>query len=80
MMTDSDVSYTPLGWDERKSRTATRYLGIYWKNVAICVLALSTTVLFTKLLDRRTESNINGTSYCMLPLLQIYSWVHKLTC
>lgn len=71
-MTDSRGSYSPLAWDglsEKTSRLTTtlKALRLYWKNVTICSLLVSTTVLLTLLLDHRTESSMKHDSHSMLP-------------
>ena len=74
-MVDSQCSYSPLGWDDPSKKNgrymiALKFLGFYWKNVTICCLAVSTTVLLTLLLDHHTGSTMNDGSNSTLPQSQ----------
>ncbi|KAL2049840.1 hypothetical protein ABVK25_009935 [Lepraria finkii] len=67
-MSQSEFSYSPLGWDGSSKRnclstTPLRYLGLYWKNITIFTLSISTTVLFTILLDQHTKQITQNASY-----------------
>ena len=71
-MSQSEFSYSPLGWDGSSKRnclstTPLRYLGLYWKNITIFTLSISTTVLFTILLDQHTKQITQNASYSTLP-------------
>lgn len=72
VMSQSEFSYSPLGWDGSSKRnclstTPLRYLGLYWKNITIFTLSISTTVLFTILLDQHTKQITKNASYSTLP-------------
>lgn len=82
-MTDFHYSYSPLGWDglskkTSKWTTAMKALELYWKDVAIYSLVVSTTVLLTLLLNHHTMSTLKDESHSMLPMSQFQ--FTRLTC